>query len=277
MNEERKAKKEKDQIRLSDHFTYKRLIRFTWPAMMMSLFGSIYGIVDGYFVSNFAGKSALAAVNLVFPPIMILASVGFMLGGGGAALVGKVLGERDHKRANEYFSLVTYGTIVIGLITSVILFLWMPGLASMLKAEGEVFRQFVLYGRILTVTLVPYMLQYHFHTFLITAEKPHLGLVFTVAAGVTNMVLDFVLVGVLKWGLVGAALATDIAQCVGGLIPMIWFFRPNDSLLRLGKTHWDGFCIGRSFLQRHLLLSQQRGLQSCGPCHQLRADEVRGG
>ncbi len=246
MNEERKAKKEKDQIRLSDHFTYKRLIRFTWPAMMMSLFGSIYGIVDGYFVSNFAGSTALAAVNLVFPPVMIFASIGFMIGGGGAALVGKVLGEQDNKRANDYFSLLTYVTIAVGLALTILLIIIMPWLGKMMRASGELEEMFVVYGRILMITLVPFMLQFHFHTFLVTAEKPKLGLVFTVVAGVANMILDLVLVGWLKWGLVGAAVPTYLSQYVGGLVPLYYFARPNDSLLKLGKTYWSNHCIGRS-------------------------------
>ena len=236
-----------DPIQLSDHFTYGRLIHFTWPAMAMSLFGSIYGMVDGYFVSNYAGSNALAAVNLVFPPIMILASIGFMLGGGGAALVGKVLGEKDPERANAYFSLVTYGTAVIGVITAIILVLLMPALGSMMGATGEVEEMFIVYGRILCATLPAFMLQFHFHTFLVVAEKPKIGLAFTVAGGVTNMILDFVLVGAFKWGLIGAALATDIAQVVGGIFPMIYFFSHNSSLLRLGKCYWSGFAIKRSF------------------------------
>ena len=237
---------EKNRIKLSDHFTYGRLLKFTWPAMIMSVFNSIYGIVDGYFVSRFCGPTALTAVNLVFPPIMMAASFAFMLGGGGAALVGKVLGEKDNERANAYFSLITYTTVVVGVVFSIILFIICPWMSETLKAEGQLLTDCIIYGRLIIVGGVVYILQFHFHLFFITAEKPNLGLYFTFAAGISNMIMDLLFVGIFKWGLVGAAVATDLAQVIGGLGPMIYFFRKNSSLLRLGKTYMSWHCIGRS-------------------------------
>ena len=236
----------KERIKLSDHFTYSRLLLFTWPAMVMSVFNSIYGIVDGYFVSNFCGSTALAAVNLIFPPIMIASSFAFMLGGGGAALVGKVLGEKDNERANAYFSLITYATVVIGVVFSVGLFLMCPWISRALGATGQLYSDCLIYGRILIAGGIPYLLQFHFHIFFITAEKPKLGLWFTIGAGCSNMIMDLLFVGIFKWGLVGAALATVLAQVIGGIGPLVYFILPNDSLLRLGKTYMSWFCIGRS-------------------------------
>ncbi len=236
----------KERVKLSDHFTYGKVFRFTIPSIIMTIFGSIYTIVDGFFVSNFAGSTALAAVNLIFPPLMIISSFGFMLGVGGAALVGKLLGMREHDRAVSYFSLLTYACAVLGVLLSVGMAILMPAIGRALGAEGELLRDAVLYGRILTIGMTPFMLEYHFQLFFITAEKPKLGLYFTIGAGVLNMILDFLLVGVLGLGLVGAAAATVLSQCVGGYGPLVFFFRPNDSLLRLGKTRMDWHCIGRA-------------------------------
>lgn len=255
-NQERRAKlaeaehgdslTKKERIRLSDHFTYGKLFRFTMPSIIMTIFGSVYTIVDGFFVSNYAGSTALAAVNLIYPPLMIVSSFGFMLAAGGSALVGKLLGMREPARANSYFSLLTYACMVLGALIAGLMALFMPQVAQALRAEGQLLADSVLYGRILCVGLVPYMLQYHFQLFFITAEKPKLGLYFTIIAGCTNIVLDFLLVGVLGYGLAGAAWATNISQCIGGLAPLVFFLRPNDSLLRLGRTKMDRYCLLQS-------------------------------
>ena len=166
----------KERIRLSDHFTYGKLFRFTMPSIIMTIFGSVYTIVDGFFVSNYAGSTALAAVNLIYPPLMIVSSFGFMLAAGGSALVGKLLGMKDRERANASFSLLTYACAVLGVVIAALMALFMPQVAQALRAEGQLLADSVLYGRILCVGLVPYMLQYHFQLFFITAEKPKLGL-----------------------------------------------------------------------------------------------------
>ena len=236
----------KERVKLSDHFTYGKLFRFTLPSIFMTIFESAYTIVDGFFVSNFAGSTALAAVNMIFPPLMIVSSFGFMLAAGGSALVGKLLGMGDHDRAERSFSLLTYACTVLGLVIAVLIALFMPQIAHALGAEGQLLTDSVLYGRILCIGMVPYMLQYHFQLFFITAEKPKLGLFFTTMAGCTNIVLDFLLVGVLGFGLAGAAWATVISQCVGGLLPVVYFLRPNDSLLRLGRTKMDWYCLRQS-------------------------------
>ncbi len=227
------------QIQLSDHFTYGKLFRFTLPSIAMMVFTSIYGVVDGYFVSNWVGKTPFAAVNFIMPVLMILGAAGFMFGTGGSALVAKTLGEGDNEKANRNFSLFVYTSIICGIIIAVLGIIFLPTIAEILGAEGKLLENCVLYGRIILCALPAYMLQLEFQSFFITAEKPQLGLFVTVAAGVTNMVLDALLVAVFSFGLIGAALATAISQAVGGIIPLIYFLRPNTSLLRVSKTDFD--------------------------------------
>lgn len=226
-------------IQLSDHFTYKKILRFTLPSIAMMIFTSIYGVVDGFFVSNYVGKTPFAAVNFIMPFLMILGAVGFMLGTGGSALIAKTLGEGKRDKANSLFSLLVYVTAACGIIFAVAGALFIRPIAALLGAEGTMLEDCVTYGRIILIALPAYMLQYEFQSFFATAEKPQLGLAVTVAAGVTNMVLDALLVAVFPLGLQGAAAATAISQCVGGLIPVFYFCRPNSSLLRLTKTKLD--------------------------------------
>lgn len=227
-------------IQLSDHFTLKKLMRFTLPSIIMMIFTSIYGVVDGFFVSNFAGKTPFAAVNFIMPFLMILGSVGFMFGSGGSAIISKTLGEGDKEKAKKYFSLFIYSTAICGVIIGVLGIILIRPVASALGAEGEMLENSVLYGKIILTPLPFYMLQFEFQSFFSVAEKPQLGLGVTVAAGCTNIVLDALFVGALKWGLVGAASATALSQIVGGLIPLIYFFRKNTSLLQLTKTSFNG-------------------------------------
>ena len=224
------------KIQLSDHFTYGKLFRFTLPSIAMMVFTSIYGVVDGFFVSNFAGKTSFASINLVMPFVMILGGVGFMVGTGGTALVSKILGQRDREQANRVFSMMVWLTLLLGAVLGVMGVVFMEPVAKFLGAEADMMHDCVLYGRIVIAFTASFMLQNVFQSFLIAAEKPKLGLATTVAAGVTNMVLDAVFVGVLHWGVAGAAVATGLSQCVGGIVPLIYFLRPNDSLLRLGPA-----------------------------------------
>lgn len=224
------------KIQLSDHFTYRKLFRFTLPSIVMMVFTSIYGVVDGYFISNYAGKTAFASVNLVMPFIMILGGMGFMIGTGGTALVSAVLGQKDHERANRYFSMMIYLTVIMGVILSVLGFTFMKSIAALLGATEEMLADCVLYGRIVISFTTAFMLQNVFQSFLIAAEKPKFGLVVTMIAGATNMVLDWLFVSVFGWGVAGAAAATGLSQCAGGLVPLIYFLLPNKSLLRLTRT-----------------------------------------
>ena len=228
------------KIQLSDHFTYSKLFRFTLPSIAMMVFTSIYGVVDGYFVSNFAGKTAFAAINLIMPFVMVLGGMGFMIGTGGTALVSKVLGQRNKATANRYFSMMIEVTLLLGILLGVLGVVFMEPVARFLKATDEMMADCVLYGRIVTGFTVTFMLQNVFQSFLIAAEKPKLGLIATIAAGVTNMVLDALFVGVFRWGVAGAAIATGLSQCVGGVFPLIYFLRPNSSLLRFkpAKLEW---------------------------------------
>ena len=227
-------------IQLSDHFDCKRLLRFTFPSIIMMVFTSIYGVVDGFFVSNYAGKTPFAAVNFIFPVLIILGCPGFMLGTGGSALIAKTMGEGDKKRANQIFSLLIYVGAAAGVVLGAAGVALLPSVAVLLGAEGRLLADCVTYGRIILLAGPFFMLQMEFQCLFATAEKPKLGLTVTVAAGVTNMVLDWLLVGVFRWGLVGAAAATAVSQAVGGVIPLIYFARENSSLLRLTRCPFDG-------------------------------------
>ena len=226
----------KTQIQLSDHFTYQKLLRFVLPSIVMMVFTSIYGVVDGLFVSNFAGKTPFAAINLVMPFIMVLGGIGFMIGTGGTALVSKVLGEGEPEKAKRYFTMMILFTLLVGAVLTVFGVTMMEKVARFFGATDEMLHDCVLYGRIVISFTTAFMLQNVFQSFLIAAEKPKLGLIATVAAGVTNMALDALFIAGFHWGVAGAAIATGLSQCVGGLFPLIYFLRPNSSKLRLVRT-----------------------------------------
>ena len=252
----------KEKIQLSDHFDYSRLIRFVLPCIGTMLFTSIYGIVDGLCVSNFVGKTAFAAVNLIMPVPMLIGAVGFMLGTGGSAIVGITLGEGDEARADRYFSLFLSTALIAGIVLSVLGLLVIRPAAVMLGAKGEMLDYALRYGRILMVSLPTFILQNMFQSFFVTAEKPHLGFYFTVGAGCTNMVLDVLLVGVLKWGVEGAAIATFLSQVVGGLLPVFYFLnRNNTSRIHLCRPRfeavvlWKACVNGSSELMSNLSMS----------------------
>lgn len=224
------------KIQLSDHFSYKRLLRFVAPSILMLLCTSVYSIVDGFFVSNYVGKTPFAALNLVMPVLMGVGTLGFMAGTGGSAVVSMTLGEGKKKLANEYFSLIVYVTLAVSIVVALICFALAPQIALALGANGELEADCVRYSRILFLSTPAFVMQYLFQSFFIAAEKPKLGLKVTVAAGVTNMVLDALFIAVFKWGVAGAALATGLSQCVGGVLPLAYFLQPNTSLLRLSPT-----------------------------------------
>lgn len=228
------------QIQLSDHFNYGKLLRFTLPTIVMMIFTSIYSVVDGFFISNFVGITPFAAINLIMPFTQILGCIGFMFGAGGSALVSATLGEENKEKANRIFSMLVYITIISGIVLAVLGILFIEPVAIAMGADADLLPYCVTYGRILLMTLPAFMLQNMFQSFLVTAEKPTLGLVITVGAGLTNIVLDALFIIVFKWGIVGAAVATIIAQCVGGIIPLIYFARKNTSALKLEKFYWDG-------------------------------------
>ena len=228
------------KIQLSEHFTYKKLLRFVLPSIVMMIFTSIYGVVDGLFVSNYVGKTAFAAVNLIMPFLMAISALGFMIGTGGSAIVAKTLGEGKKEQANEYFSMLVYLTLIGGIVLSALGILFSPLIARGLGADGALLTNCVLYARITLLSMPAFMLQNVFQSFFVTAEKPKLGLGVIVIAGVTNMVLDFLLVGVFQIGLTGAAFATVTSECIGGLFPILYFARRNSSLLKLGRTHFNG-------------------------------------
>lgn len=228
------------KISLSDHFTYRKLLKFVAPSAVMMMFTSIYGVVDGLFVSNYVGKVPFAAINLVMPFIMILGGIGFMIGTGGSALVSKTLGEGDRKKANRYFTMMIYLSLICGAAASVIGFVFIRPISYLLGATDAMIGDCVEYGRMIFLFTTAFMMQNVFQSFLVTAEKPRLGLLATVGAGVTNMALDAWFIVGLGWGVKGAALATGISQTVGGILPLIYFLRPNSSLLKITRTRLEG-------------------------------------
>lgn len=234
------------KIQLSDHFTYSRLIRFTIPSIIMMIFTSIYSVVDGIFISNFAGKTAFAAVNLIFPPFAVMGAFGFMLGTGGTALVAKTLGEGDKEKANRIFSMIIYIVIILGVIFSLLGIAFVRPIAIFLGAEGQMIDDCVSYARAVMPFMFCFMLQTSFQSFLITAERPKMGLAVTVAAGCTNIVLDALFVAVFGWGLIGAALATGLSITVGAVVPLVYFASGKNDLLHLGKTVFDGKALVKS-------------------------------
>lgn len=231
------------KIQLSEHFTYSKLLRFTFPSIIMMIFTSIYSVIDGLFVSNFAGKTALAAINIIYPFIMAVGALGFMMGTGGSALVGRLLGEGEKEKANKTFSLIVYTTAIAGILLSALAFLLVPTVSRLFGASGQLLDYCILYGRICFLSMPCFMLQNVFQCFFITAEKPRLGLDVVLSAGITNMVLDFLFVAVFGLGLKGAAIATVCGEIIGGLVPILYFAGRNHSLLRLGRTSFDAGSI----------------------------------
>lgn len=219
------------QIQLSDKFSYGKLIRFTLPSIAMMVFTSIYSIVDGFFVSNFVDKEAFTAVNFIFPFIMILGAIGFMFGTGGSAYISKKLGEGKSDDARRTFTMLIYVSFILGIVAAVLgIFLLRP-VASLMGATGEMLEDCVVYGTVILLSLPFFIMQNAFQSLFITAEKPKLGFLATLGAGITNMVLDALFVGILRWGLVGAAAATSLACTVGGIAPLIYFAKKRSSIL----------------------------------------------
>ena len=236
----------KSRIHLSEHFTYGKLLRFTLPSIVMNIFLSLYIIADGYFVANFVGKTEFAAINLIMPLLNILGTIGYMFGVGGSALIAKTIGEKDQDQANRLFSLIVLVSSCLGVLMMVSGFIFMRPIASLLGAEGQLLEDTVLYGRIFILALPAWILLYEFQLFFVTAEKPKLGLAVTVLAGLSNIAFDALFILGFKWGLAGAAAASALSQLVGGVFPIIYFMRKNDSLLRLVKPVWNGKAIVKS-------------------------------
>ena len=234
------------RIHLSEHFNDRKLLRFTLPSIVMNIFLSLYIIVDGYFVANFVGKTEFAAINLIMPVLGILGTIGYMFGVGGSALIAKTLGEKDREQANRIFSLIVLVSACLGVLMMVAGFIFMRPVSSLLGAEGQLLEDTVLYGRIFILSLPAWILLYEFQLFFVTAEKPGLGLAVTVAAGLSNIAFDAIFIIGLKWGLAGAAAASALSQFVGGVFPVVYFLRKNDSLLRLVRPVWNGRAVVKS-------------------------------
>lgn len=234
-----KKRTPKKGVDMSAHFSIPDLLKYTAPSVGMMIFVAIYEVVDGFFVSNYVSSTALAAVNIAYPVFLILGTLGYMMGTGGSAIVARTYGEGNPQRANELFSLFVYASIAGGIAFTVIGIPLLPLLFTLMGAQGELLELSVAYGTILMFGLVLDVLQYIFQNLTMTAGKPKVGFWSTVAAGVTNIVLDALFVGVLGWGIEGAAIATVAGLAFGGLIPLVYFLLPNSSMLRLGRCSLD--------------------------------------
>lgn len=234
------------KIGLGEHFNYKKLIRFVLPSIVMMIFISIYGIVDGIFVSNIVGSNAFASVNFVMPVLMIIGAIGFMVGTGGSALVSLTIGQGHQKKANEYFSLLIYFLLAAGIVVSLLIFIFVDKMVKWLGADATIVNDCILYGRILSALMPFFLLQNCFQNFLVVAEKPGFGLVVTVLAGVTNMILDFLFMYVFKMGVAGAAFATGISWIVGTSIPFLYFIKRKENELKLVKPKWNSSVVVKS-------------------------------
>ncbi len=237
---------EQEDVQLSQHFTLRKLFRFTLPSMVMMMFSSIYSVVDGIFISNYIGKTPFAAVNLIMPFLMMFGVIGYMIGTGGSALIAKTIGEGRRDKANHIFSMLVYTLIGVGLLLTVLGQLFIEQIAHLLGADGQLAADSVTYGRVILLAMTAFILQSAFQAFFVTADKPNLGLGITIAAGVSNMALDWLFIAVMGWGLQGAAWATAISQMIGGLIPLAYFALPNKSLLRLGGCRWNNQSLVKS-------------------------------
>ena len=228
------------EIALHGHYGYRRLVVSSVPSILMMLVGSIYSVVDGLFVSNFVGTSAFAALNIIWPAVMLIGALGLMVGTGGSALVSKTMGEGDYYRASAIFSMLIRFTLILSLVFMIPLLAFMEPLARILGAEGETARLCVVYGSICTLGLPAFMLQMCFQSFYMTAERPQLGTIMSIVCAVTNMVLDALFIVVFHWGLAGAAAASMLACCVGGFFPL-WYFssRRNRSSLRIVRSGFE--------------------------------------
>lgn len=227
------------EINLSEHFTYKKLIKFTLPTIIMMVFTSIYGVVDGIFISNVVGSNAFASINLIMPVIMIIGTIGFMIGTGGSAIISKTLGEGKTEEANKQFSMLIYLEVILGVILTIIAIISLKPIAKMLGATEDMMSDCLIYGRILLIGMTAFILQNSFQSFMVVAEKPRFGLMISIAAGLTNMLLDFLLIYVFRIGVAGAAIATITSQIVGAIIPLVYFSRKNNTMLKLGKTKFE--------------------------------------
>lgn len=234
------------KIQLSDHFTFGRLLRFSLPSIIMMIFTSVYGVVDGIFVSNYAGKTPFAAINLIMPYIMVLGTVGFMVGTGGTALISKTMGMGNQRQANEIFSMLTVFCVICGVLLTAVSLVFLRPVARLLGAEAEILENCVLYGMIVLPASIAYILQFAFQSFCVTAEKSNLSLIMTVVSGCCNIVMDLLFVAIFRWGLAGAAIATATSQIIGAVIPLAYFARPNKSLLRFCKFRFNGKALLRT-------------------------------
>ena len=264
------------RISLSDHFTFRKLIRFALPSIFMMVFTSIYCIADGFFISNFSGKIPFAAVNFIFPFLMILGAVGFMLGAGGTALIGKKLGIGDSKDAKKIFSMTVYCCILFGIILTIIGQILLEPVARWQGADEEMLPFCIAYGRIYLCGLTAYMLQMSFQSLVVVAEKPKMGLYVTLIAGISNMILDALFVGLFRWGVRGAAVATVIGMCLGGGIPLIYFTRKNSSLLRLGKPSLNFKNLAQVFLNGSSEFVSQIAMSVVGICYNMQLRKYGG-
>ena len=234
------------KIQLSDHFTYKKLIRYSIPMIGVLILTSIYGVVDGLFISNVEGDIAFSAVNLILPGVMMFSSIGFMMGSGGAAIVSKTLGEGKKEKASQYFSMIVYFLIIIGIVCAILGCILTKQISSLLGASEKMEKYCIEYGRVLFLFLPFMMLQYMFQSFFAVAEKPNVGLLITLCAGITNAIGDYLLIVVFRLGITGAAVASGASMVVGSVPAIIYFAFKKDLKFKLVPTKFDWKALGHT-------------------------------
>lgn len=230
------------KIGLTGHYSVTRLVKTSLPLIAMMIVTSIYSVIDGYFVSNFAGSTEFASMNLVWPVLSLASAIGLMIGTGGSALVSKTLGEGDRRKAEGIFTMLVRVSIAVGCIVSVLLIVFMKDIVTALGAKGDMIPLAEEYGRIVSLGMVGFILQMEFQSFYMTAERPQLGTMMSIVSGVVNIALDALFIIAFGWGLEGAAVATAVSLGIGGAFPLVYFSSSsNKSNLKFIKgcgTDW---------------------------------------
>lgn len=209
---------------IAQKFNVFSLLKFALPTMVMMVFMSLYTIVDGIFVSRLVGSNALSAVNIVYPVINLLFAFGIMLSTGGSAIVARQLGEKKETEAQENFSLIALVSVLVGVVILTAGMLFLESLCKVLGATPLILTDCKVYLGVLLLFGPLTMLQMFFQVFFVTAGKPALGLILTILGGVANVVLDYLFMGPMGFGVLGAALATGLGQAIMAVVGVIYFF-----------------------------------------------------
>lgn len=215
---------------IAQKFNVFTLLKFAFPTMVMMVFMSLYTIVDGIFVSRLVGSNALSAVNIVYPVISLLIACGIMLSTGGSAIVARQMGEKREQEARENFSMLAVVSVLTGIVILVLGLMFLEPICRILGGTPVLLEDCKIYLGVLLGFGPLTMLQMLFQTFFVTAGKPGLGLGLTLTGGVVNMVLDYVFMGPMQMGVLGAALATGLGQAIMAVAGVVYFLKVKGNL-----------------------------------------------